>query len=55
MNEDDITRGDRLLIRGVLYVVSHVSTNGKRGDINLIALEEARSRRDSLNELLEDN
>lgn len=55
MNKDDITRGDRVLIRGVLYVVTHVSTNGKRGDINLIALDEARSRRDSLNELLEDN
>lgn len=52
---NDIARGDRMMIRGVLYVVSHVKTDGKRGDINLIAYEEIRSRRDSLTELLEDN
>lgn len=52
---NDITRGDRMTIRGVMYVVSHVKTDGKRGDINLIAYEEIRSRRDSLAELLEDN
>lgn len=52
---DDIARGERLLISGVMYAVSHINVNGKRGDINLIALDEARVRRDALNELLEDN
>lgn len=52
---DDIARGERLFISGVMYAVSHINVNGKRGDINLIALDEARVRRDALNELLEDN
>ena len=52
---DDIARGERLFISGVMYAVSHINVNGKRGDINLIALDEARARRDALNELLEDN
>lgn len=52
---DDIARGERLFISGVMYAVSHINVNGKRGDINLIALDEARLRRDALNELLEDN
>jgi len=52
---DDIARGERLFISGVMYAVSHIKVDGKRGDINLIALDEARARRDALNELLEDN
>ena len=52
---DDIARGERLLIAGAMYAVSHIKVDGKRGDISLIALDEARVRRDALNELLEDN
>tara|TARA_A100001391_G_scaffold191540_1_gene164969 strand:+ start:1596 stop:1844 length:249 start_codon:yes stop_codon:yes gene_type:complete len=48
-------RGERLLISGVAYVVSDIKVDGKRGDISLISLDEARLRRDSLNELLKDN
>lgn len=52
---DDIARGERLFISGVMYAVSHIKVDGKRGDISLIALDEARVRRDALDELLEDN
>tara|TARA_R100001509_G_C4831071_1_gene203289 strand:+ start:334 stop:546 length:213 start_codon:yes stop_codon:yes gene_type:complete len=48
-------RGERLLIAGVAYIVSHIKVDGKRGDISLISLDEARLRRDSLNELIKDN
>ena len=56
----ELQRGDRVIVfddsnGAVEYAVSHVNVNGKRGDINLIALDEARVRRDALNELLEDN
>lgn len=50
-----INRGDRLIIAGVEYIVSHIKTDGTRGDINLISIDEVRARRDNLNELLEDN
>lgn len=52
---DDIARGERLVISNVTYAVTHIKVDGRRGDINLIALDEARLRRDALNELLEDN
>lgn len=53
----DIARGDRFFFDGVEYAVSHVKVDGKRGDINLIAVDEAIRRLDSLKELLgwEDN
>lgn len=51
----DIERGDRFFFGSVEYAVSHVKFDGKRAEINLIALDEARARRDSLNELLGDN
>ena len=54
MADDDVASGDRLVIGGVVYAVTHVKVDGKRGDISLIALDEARRRRDDLNALLED-
>lgn len=49
---ENMERGDRLVIAGIEYVVSHIKADGIRGDINLVSLDEIRKRRDSLNELL---
>lgn len=48
-------RGDSILIDGVRYFVTHVRVDGKRGEVTLIAEDEARQRRDDLNELLGDD
>jgi hypothetical protein len=52
---DDLADGDRLTIGGVVYAVTHVKVDGRRGDISLIALDEARRRRDDLNALLDED
>lgn len=47
-------RGDRLIINGVEYAITHIELNSRRGQIDLIPIEEARRRRDELNALLEE-
>lgn len=54
INRDDIAEGDWLTIGGITYAVTHVKIDGKRGDISLISLDEARRRRDDLNALLDE-
>ena len=54
MADDDIAEGDRLTINGTVYCVTHVKVDGRRGDISLIGLAEARRRRDDLNNLLDE-
>jgi hypothetical protein len=54
MTDNDIDEGDRLTIDGVTYAVTHVKVDGKRGDISLIGLAEARRRRDDLSALLDE-
>lgn len=51
---DDIAEGDHVIIGGVPYAVTHVKVDGRRGDIALISLAEARRRRDDLNALLDE-
>jgi len=51
---DDIGEGDHITIGGVVYAVTHITVNDKRGDISLISLAEARRRRDDLNALLDE-
>lgn len=45
-------RGDRVTIGGVDYFITRIDTSGKRGQIDLISVAEAESRRDELNALV---
>jgi hypothetical protein len=47
-----VRKGDRITIAGVEYAVTRVAADERRGQIDLIAVDEARARRDDLNELL---
>lgn len=49
-----ISVGDRTTIDGIEYAVTRITHSGQRGQIDLITIDEARRRRDSLNDLLED-
>lgn len=47
-----VQRGNRVMVDGIEYAVTHVKADGKRGEIALISIDEARRRRDDLEDLL---